>query len=130
VSGSSPGPVGEHHLGPATQVPLGEGRLFDVDGWQLAVFRPRDGGVYAIDPVCPHRAGPLAEGLVGGTMVVCPLHAWTFDLTTGCRVGGTEAVACHPARLENLQIVVSGPKVSTSGGPDQRSPARRAGLTA
>ena len=99
-------PGQEVRLGPATQVPVGEGRLFEVDGWRVAVFRPRDGGVYAIDPVCPHRGGPLAEGLTGGTMVVCPLHAWTFDLVTGCRAGGTEAVSAYPARVENGQLVV------------------------
>lgn len=105
----SPGLLGEHCLGPVAQVPVGEGRLFDVDGWQVAVFRPRDGGVHAIDPVCPHRGGPLAEGLVGGTLVVCPLHGWTFDLVSGCRVGGTEVVVRHPARVEDDQIVVSRP---------------------
>jgi nitrite reductase/ring-hydroxylating ferredoxin subunit len=60
----------------------------------------------SVDPVCPHRGGPLAEGLTGGTMVVCPLHAWTFDLVTGCCAGGTEAVGYYPARVEDGQLVV------------------------
>ncbi|MEO5679770.1 MAG: Rieske 2Fe-2S domain-containing protein [Acidimicrobiales bacterium] len=101
-------PPVEHTLGPVTQVPVGEGRLFDVDGWPVAVLRPRDGNVYAVDPVCPHKGGPLADGLLGGTVVVCPLHGWTFDLATGCRVGGPEAVASHPVRVEDGQIVLGG----------------------
>lgn len=110
-------PAGERRLGPEAQIPVGEGRLFDVDGWEVAVFRPRAGGVYAIDPVCPHRGGPLAEGLIGGTTVVCPLHGHAFDLASGCQVGGTEAVTCHPARVEDGQLVVSLPSVSTSEAP-------------
>ena len=102
-------PGQEQRLGLVTQVPVGEGRLFEVDGWRVAVFRLRDGVVYAIDPVCPHRGGPLSEGLTGGTTVVCPLHAWTFDLVTGCRVGGTEVVASYQARVEDGQLVVSRP---------------------
>ena len=108
--------VEEHRLGPVVQIPVGEGRLFDVDGWQVAVFRLRDGAVHAIDPVCPHRGGPLADGITGGTMLVCPLHGWTFDLPTGCRLGGSEAVATYPATVEDGHIVVSRP-----------SPDRRAG---
>lgn len=123
-------PVGERDLGSVGEVPIGEGRLFDVDGWQVAVFRPRQGGVYAIDPVCPHRAGPLAEGLIGGTLLVCPLHGWTFDLVSGSRVGGDEAVACHPARVEDGQILVTGPIGPASEDPDLRLLSPPSGSTA
>ena len=123
-------PVGEHQLCSVAEVPIGEGRLFDVDGWQVAVFRPRQGGVYAIDPVCPHRAGPLAEGLIGGTLLVCPLHGWTFDLVSGSRVGGSETVACHPARVEDGQILVTGPIGSASEDPDLRLLSPPSGSTA
>ncbi len=117
MSGSPPAEA-EHHLGPVGQVPLGEGRIFDVDGWAVAVFRPRAGGVLAVDPVCPHRGGPLADGLVGGTLVVCPLHGWTFDLASGCRVGGPEAVASHDVRVEAGQIILSRLAVSSGPGGD------------
>jgi nitrite reductase/ring-hydroxylating ferredoxin subunit len=42
-----------------------------------------DGQIYAIDGVCPHQGGPLAEGALHGNMIVCPWHAWEFDCTTG-----------------------------------------------
>ncbi|MGH8906760.1 MAG: nitrite reductase small subunit NirD [Egibacteraceae bacterium] len=103
-----------HCLGPVSRIPVGEGRLFDVAGRRVAVFRLRDGGVRATDPTCPHRGGPLADGLVGGTTVVCPLHGWRFDLSTGCRIGEPAVtVATYPARVEDGQIVLTLPTSPT-----------------
>jgi nitrite reductase (NADH) small subunit len=77
-------------LGPVDQIPPGEGRAFDVDGTQIAVFRLRDGSLRGLDAVCPHRGGPLADGLTDDTVVVCPLHNHTFDLCSGVEVGGAQ----------------------------------------
>lgn len=73
----------EVSLGSLDQIPPGEGRVFSVQGREIAVFHTRPGGVYAVQAECPHRQGPLADGLVGGTIVMCPLHARKFDLVTG-----------------------------------------------
>jgi nitrite reductase (NADH) small subunit len=70
-------------LGRSDQIPLGEGRTFAAGDKQIAVFRTRAGGVYAVQALCPHKGGPLADGLVGGETVVCPLHDRVFDLRTG-----------------------------------------------
>jgi nitrite reductase (NADH) small subunit len=75
-----------HRLGPADLVPPGEGRNFKVGAVHLAVFHARGGGYYATQAGCPHKNGPLADGLMGGTVVVCPLHARKFDVATGARV--------------------------------------------
>ena len=69
-------------------VPVGEGRTLVVDGTQIAVFRLRDGSIRAVDAVCPHKGGPLADGLSDDCVVVCPLHGHTFDLDTGSEVTG------------------------------------------
>ena len=74
-------------LGSLWQVPLGEGRVFMAGDRSIAVFRARDGGVHATDPYCPHRQGPLADGLVGAGTVTCPFHGYRFDLRTGCAIG-------------------------------------------
>ena len=67
-------------LGPVDQIPHGEGRAFDVDGEQVAVFRLRDGSLRAVSAVCPHKGGPIADGQIDDRIVLCPLHMNAFDL--------------------------------------------------
>ena len=70
----------EMKLCPISEIPPGEGRNFSAFGEEVAVFHTRAGQVYAVQASCPHRGGPLADGLVGGTTLICPLHSWKFDL--------------------------------------------------
>lgn len=94
-------------LGPVQSIPEGEGRCFAVGERKLAVFRARSGRVFAVQATCPHRGGPLADGLVGGHSVICPLHALRFDLETGESSDGSCSLATYPAALgPNGQIVV------------------------
>src|ERR1700753_2659296 len=78
-----------YKLGSITQIPCGEGRNFEVDGRSIAVFRTREDTLFATQASCPHRKWPLADGLGGGTTLVCPLHEWSFDLTSGRALSGT-----------------------------------------
>jgi len=78
-----------HMLGSLSQIPRGEGRNYQVGAWKIAVFHTREGRVYATEASCPHKRGPLADGLVGGNQLVCPLHEWRFDLQTGKALNGT-----------------------------------------
>ena len=64
------------------EIPEGEGRCFEVNDQQVAVFYV-DGNFHAMDNVCPHQGGPLGEGELDGNLVTCPWHAWDFDVTTG-----------------------------------------------
>ena len=89
----------EYCLGPVSQIPFGEGREFAVENKLIAVFHLRDGRVFATQALCPHRDGPLADGLIGGTTVVCPYHAWKFDMTTGEAKMGSCGIAVYPVRL-------------------------------
>jgi nitrite reductase (NADH) small subunit len=94
-------------LGSVQSIPEGEGRCFSVGERKLAVFRARSGRVFAVQAACPHRGGPLADGLVGGHSVICPLHALCFDLETGRAADGSCSLATYPATLgPNGQIVV------------------------
>jgi nitrite reductase [NAD(P)H] small subunit len=77
-------------LGSIDEIPVGEGRTFAVEGEQIAVFRLRDGSLRAVDAVCPHKGGPLADGLADDRVVVCPLHGYTFDMCTGSEAGDAE----------------------------------------
>ncbi|WP_437314020.1 Rieske (2Fe-2S) protein [Sorangium sp. So ce385] len=87
------------NLGPLGQIPEGEGRAFHVGGYEVAVFRTRAGGLFAVQARCPHRDGPLADGLLGGNVVQCPLHGLAFDLATGHPIGA-ECSALQRFRVE------------------------------
>jgi nitrite reductase (NADH) small subunit len=82
--------VGESHydLGSIDRIPPGEGQTYLVAGREIAVFRARGtDAVYATQARCPHKAGLLADGIVGDGKVICPLHSYRFDLATGAALG-------------------------------------------
>ena len=63
-------------------IPLREGRAVKVAGEEIAIFNIGDEFV-AVDNRCPHQGGPLADGIVIGEKVVCPLHSWRICLRSG-----------------------------------------------
>ena len=94
-------------LGPVSAIPEGEGRTYEVDGRRLAVFRGRDGALFATQADCPHKSGPLADGLLGGSTLICPLHSLKFDLTTGKALNGDCTLRTYAATLnESGQVMV------------------------
>jgi len=93
-------------LGPISAIPPGEGRTFKVGNEQIAVFVTRQGCVYATQASCPHRDGPLADGLVGGTTVICPLHGRKFDVSTGECASGEQGLKTYPVRLSKTEQIV------------------------
>ncbi len=94
-------------LGMIDSIPAGDGRTFRVGEVHLAVFRSRAGGVFVTQAECPHRGGPLADGLVGGSTVICPLHSLKFDLVTGQSSNGECTLKTYPVRLGSAgQVLV------------------------
>ena len=78
----------------ARNIPLREGRAVKIAGQaDIAVFN-LGGRFLAVDNHCPHQGGPLADGIVSGSTVVCPLHAWKLSLETGRGVTGPSASSC------------------------------------
>jgi len=75
-------------------VPHLEGRSIEVGGRRVAIFRLPDGWA-ATDAACPHKGGPLQDGIVADSCVTCPLHQRRFDLVTGLQIGGHDAIAVH-----------------------------------
>ena len=94
-------------IGPLDSVPRGEGRNFVVAGRTIAVFRTHGDEVFATQPECPHLKGPLADGMMGGSTIMCPLHDRTYDLRTGRVLVGECDLVTYPARLSDGVIVVS-----------------------
>lgn len=95
-------------LGPVAGLTRGEGRTYTVDGRQIAVFLLSDGSVRATDAVCPHKAGPLADGQIDDTGVVCPLHQYVFSFATGaCTTEGVGSVRTHQVRVADGRILLT-----------------------
>jgi nitrite reductase (NADH) small subunit len=92
----------------AENIPLREGRGVEVDGHQIALFNLGD-RFLAVENRCPHRGGPLSDGIVAGAVVVCPLHAWRVCLDDGSVVrpaGETACVTSYPVRMEEGVVCV------------------------
>jgi nitrite reductase (NADH) small subunit len=94
-------------LGSISRIPEGQGRCYVVGADEIAVFRQRDGRLFATQNRCPHRQGPLSEGVVGGGQVICPLHAHRFDLKGGAGHEPGECVQVYSVKVVDGEIVVS-----------------------
>lgn len=91
------------------EIPSGQARNVTVDGRWVALFNV-DGTYHAVDSVCLHRGGPLAEGSLRGCIVTCPWHGWQYDVTTGTLMQDPRlAVARHDTRVvrEEVQVRLS-----------------------
>ena len=105
-------------IGAVADVPSGEGRMFDVRGRTVAVFQTNAGAFYATQPFCPHRGGPLADGLLGDATVVCPLHDRVFDLKTGCGLSHDKpTLATFPLRIADGVIYLDAASLATPDTP-------------
>jgi nitrite reductase (NADH) small subunit len=87
-----------HRLTTVAELPKGEGRTFVVGGLRLAVFRTRGDQLFATQAECPHKQGPLADGLLGGALLICPLHEWRFDLRTGECLNQKCSITVYPTQ--------------------------------
>lgn len=97
-------------------IPLREGRSVKLGAQEIAIFNLGD-RFLAVSNRCPHRNGPLSEGIVSGLTVVCPLHAWKVDLETGAVARPSETGACvekFRARVENGIVLVEVPVKASS----------------
>jgi nitrite reductase (NADH) small subunit len=77
-----------------------------VEGKAVALFNV-DGSFFAIGNTCVHRGGPLGQGLLTGQVVMCPWHAWTYDVTTGASTVNRElSVPKYETKLEDGHVLV------------------------
>ena len=84
----------------------GTAKLIEAGGKQIALFNV-GGKFYAIDNTCKHRGGPLAEGEIDGTTVICPWHGWEYDITTGTNLDDSSVkLGCYAVKTEADDILV------------------------
>ena len=80
-------------------------RVVKSAGGNIAVFRNAEDEVFALEDRCPHKGGPLSQGIVFGRKVACPLHNWNIQLEDGCAV--SPDVGCtrsFPVKVENGEV--------------------------
>ena len=84
----------------------GQGRMVDVSGRHVAVFRLGD-ELYALDNMCLHRGGPLCDGHIDNGVVTCPWHGWSYEIKTGTMVQDPRVgVSRHEIRLDGDHVTV------------------------
>ena len=94
-------------IGSIEQIPVRGARVVKTKLGCIAVFRTAEDEVFATSDRCPHKGGPLSEGIVHGTSVTCPLHNWVFDLNTGEAQGADEGkIDTYAIRLENGRLML------------------------
>jgi nitrite reductase (NADH) small subunit len=100
-------------IGRLSAIPRRGARVLETAAGPIAVFRTSDDRVFALRDRCPHRGGPLSQGIVHGTCVTCPLHDWVIELATGTArapdEGAVETFAVHVERGRVLLDVASTP---------------------
>ena len=89
-----------------TDVPPGEGRVFEVNRTPVAVFNV-DGAFYALDNTCIHQGGPLGDGMCDANTVTCPWHGWQYNVTTGeCVSAPGQMVDTYEVRVDGDDVLV------------------------
>jgi len=87
------------------EVPVGQSKLVEVEGRKITIFNI-NGNFSAIDDTCTHSGGPLSEGIIDGSQVICPWHGAQFDVTTGKVLGGPAStdVRSYKVKVEGNEI--------------------------
>jgi len=94
-------------IGSINDIPRRGARCVASPRGRIAVFRTADDQVFAIEDRCPHKGGPLSQGIVHGTSVTCPLHSWVISLETGKALGADEGgVRTIPVRVDGEQLFI------------------------
>lgn len=92
-------------LGPLDTIPRQGARVVQTPQGDIAVFRTVNDELFALRDRCPHRGGPLSQGIVHGKRVACPMHDWKIDLDSGQAVAPDHGCATrYPVRLEAGEV--------------------------
>ena len=95
-------------VGAVTDIPRLGSRVVRRERGDIALFRNGEDEVFALLNRCPHKGGPLSEGIVFGHSVACPLHNWCLDLASGrARAPDEGSVPRFPARVSDGRVLVS-----------------------
>ncbi|MGO4715035.1 nitrite reductase small subunit NirD [Bradyrhizobium sp. 2TAF24] len=95
-------------IGALNDIPRLGSRVVRTSHGDIALFRTENDEVFALDDHCPHKGGPLSQGIVHNRRVTCPLHNFVIELTSGQAVAPDEGCTrSHPAKVENGRVWLS-----------------------
>jgi nitrite reductase (NADH) small subunit len=96
-------------IGSIADIPSRGARCVNTPRGKIAVFRTAADQIFAIEDHCPHKGGPLSQGIVHGTAVTCPLHNWVISLETGKAIGADEgSVKTILVRVDGEKLYIAG----------------------
>ena len=89
-----------------SELPEDTGTRVEINGREIAIFKVGE-KVYAVDHICPHAGGPIAEGSLNLDMAMCPWHGWEFNVRTGeCSFNSEIKLTCFEVREEGDDVYV------------------------
>jgi len=89
------------------QIPVLGSRVVETDNMNIAIFRGQDNSVFAIKDECPHKQGPLSQGIMHGDSVTCPLHNWRINLISGEALGADDGCTnVFESKIKNNKIFI------------------------
>ena len=95
-------------VGAVADIPLRGARVIAAPNGDIAVFKAADGTLFALRDRCPHKGGPLSQGIVHGHAVTCPLHNWVISLENGEAQGADRGCTPKiPVKIENGRVLLS-----------------------
>jgi nitrite reductase (NADH) small subunit len=95
-------------IGSMSDIPQRGARCVETPIGRIAIFRTAEDRVFALDDHCPHKGGPLSQGIVHGAAVTCPLHNWIISLETGKALGADEGcVRTIPIKIDGDKIFIA-----------------------
>jgi len=97
-------------VGLISDVPRLGARVVETSEGNIGIFRTAEDEIFALRDQCPHKGGPLSQGIVHGKRVTCPLHNWVIELTNGEAVAPDEGCAAsYPVKVENGKVYLTLP---------------------
>ncbi|NOZ53442.1 MAG: nitrite reductase small subunit NirD [Gammaproteobacteria bacterium] len=95
-------------VGLIEDIPSLGARVVETSNGNVGVFRTAEDEVFALRDSCPHKGGPLSQGIVHGKRVTCPLHNWVLELDSGAVIAPDEGcVASYPVKIENGKVFLN-----------------------
>lgn len=102
-------------IGTLSDIPVRGSRKLEINDVSIALFRSFDDRVFALEDACPHKKGPLSQGIVHDGCVTCPLHNWVISLESGKAQGADEGqTRTFSVSIQEDEILINLAEISST----------------